>query len=218
MSDGLKPRPDRRTAIKWMIAATASASAIGRIRLGAQPTPAGGVPGGKGYGTDPDMMRAYKPGELWPLTFTEAQRTTAAALCAVIIPADDKSPSAVDLGVHDFIDEWVSAPYPDQQRDRPIIVEGLDWIDAESQRRFGKTFAGLDAASKAAICDDLSGVERAAPEFKEAARFFSRFRDLTAGGFYTTPEGMRDIGYVGNVPLGAFLGPPPEVLEKLGLA
>jgi len=28
---------------------------------------------------------------------------------------------------------------------------------------------------------------------------------------------MRDIGYVGNVPLGQFLGPPPEVLEKLGL-
>jgi hypothetical protein len=213
------PRPDRRTAIKWMLTAAAATTVLGRIELGAQGS-ASSAPAAaaKGYGTDPDMMRAYKPGDFWPLTFTDAQRTAAAALCAIIIPADSTSPSAADLGVHDFIDEWISAPYPDQQRDRPTIVEALSWIDAESQRRFAKTFAELDAASKAAICDDVCSVGRAAPEFKDAARLFARFRDLTAGGFYTTPEGMRDIGYTGNVALGAFLGPPPEVLERLGLA
>jgi hypothetical protein len=222
-SDRTPPsRPDRRTAIKWMLTAAASTTVLGRVQLGgAESTsaaPAAALPAAKGYGTDPDMMRAYKPGDFWPLTFTDVQRATAAALCAVIIPADETSPSAADLGVHDFIDEWISAPYPNQQRDRPAIVEGLAWIDAESKRRFAKTFAELDAVSKAAICDDVCSVERAAPEFKKAARFFARFRDLTAGGFYTTPEGMRDIGYTGNVALGAFLGPPPEVLKRLGLA
>ncbi|HEY5553263.1 MAG TPA: gluconate 2-dehydrogenase subunit 3 family protein [Opitutaceae bacterium] len=212
------PRPDRRTAIKWMLTAAASTTMLGRIQLGAADSASPAEPAATGYGTDPDMMRAYKPGDVWPLTFTDVQRATAAALCAVIIPADDKSPSAADLGVHDFIDEWISAPYPDQMRDRPVILDGLAWIGVESQRRFGKTFAELDASSEAAICDDICSAGRAAPEFKEAARFFARFRDLTAGGFYTTPEGMRDIGYTGNVALGAFLGPPPEVLERLGLA
>ena len=56
------------------------------------------------------------------------------------------------------------------------------------------------------------------PEFATASQFFKKFRDLTAGGYYTTPEGMKDIGYVGNVPLATFDGPPPEVLRKLGLA
>jgi hypothetical protein len=28
---------------------------------------------------------------------------------------------------------------------------------------------------------------------------------------------MKDIGYVGNIPLAEFNGPPREVLEKLGL-
>ena len=28
---------------------------------------------------------------------------------------------------------------------------------------------------------------------------------------------MRDLGYVGNIPLPSFDGPPPEVLERLGL-
>lgn len=212
------PRPDRRTAIKWMLTAAASTTVLGRIHLGAADSAQPAAPAATGYGTDPDMMRAYKPGEVWPLTFTDAQRKTAAALCAVIIPADDKSPSAAELGVHDFIDEWISAPYPNQVRDRPAILEGLAWTDAESQRRFGKAFTELDAAAKTALCDSICFVEKAAPEHRDAARFFARFRDLTAGGFYTTPEGMRDIGYTGNVALGAFLGPPPEVLERLGLA
>ena len=189
------------------------------MRLGAAETPGANLAASaKGYGTDPDMMKPYKPGDFWPLTFTDAQRATAAALCAVIIPAGDGTPSAADIGVHDFVDEWVSAPYPDQQRDRPAVIEGLAWIEAESQRRFGKPFGDLGGTQSAAICDDICFREKAAPEHRKAAHFFSVFRNLTAGGFYTTPEGMRDIGYTGNVPLGAFLGPPPEVLEKLGLA
>ena len=59
---------------------------------------------------------------------------------------------------------------------------------------------------------------RRAPQFADAAKFFAKFRDLTAGGFYTTPVGMKDIGYTGNVPLEKFDGPPLEALKKAGLA
>ena len=65
---------------------------------------------------------------------------------------------------------------------------------------------------------DIALVAKAKPEFRTAAQFFKRFRDLTAGGFYTTPEGMKDIGYVGNVPTATFEGPTPEALKHLGLA
>jgi hypothetical protein len=41
---------------------------------------------------------------------------------------------------------------------------------------------------------------------------------LTAGAFYTTPEGTRDLGFVGNMALSRFDGPPLEVLKKAGLA
>jgi hypothetical protein len=60
--------------------------------------------------------------------------------------------------------------------------------------------------------------KKAPPQFKQGAKFFARFRDLTAGGFYTTPQGMKDIGYTGNTPLATFDGPPAAVLQKLGLA
>jgi hypothetical protein len=215
MNDCTLPRLDRRTAIKWMLTATA-AVAITERKLFAAPAPAA-APATVGYGTDPLLNKDYKPGDFWPLTLTGAQRRTAAALCAVIIPAEGGVPSAADLHVHDFIDEWISAPYPDQQKDRDIVVPGLGWIDAEAWRRFGKNFADLEEKQKTAICDDLCHAPDAKPEHSEGAKFFAKFRDLTTSGFFTTPEGMKDLGYVGNMPLAEFKGPPREVLEKLGL-
>jgi len=205
---------DRRDAIKWMLTAAASLAVLKRDGHAAD-APAASA---KGYGTDPDLLKEYKPGDLWPLTFTDQQRATAAALCDVIIPADAKSPAASALHVHEFIDEWISAPYPDQVRDRATVLDGLAWIEAESQKRFQSGFTNLVLKQKTAICDDICYTANAKPEFRKAAQFFRKFRDLTSGGFYTTPEGMKDIGYVGNVPLPEFAGPPPEVLQKLGLA
>jgi hypothetical protein len=207
-------RMDRREAIKWMMAAAASVALLDRDALGAaaKPTTA------KGYGTDPDLLKDYKPGDLWPLTFNEAQRMEAAALCDVIIPQDGRGPAASSVHVHEFIDEWISAPYAEQVRDKEVIIEGLTWLTAESQKRFGADFANLVARQRTAICDDICYVPNAKPEFRKGAQFFKKFRDLTASGYYTTPEGMKDVGYVGNVPLATFDGPPPEVLKKLGLA
>ncbi|HTL66313.1 MAG TPA: gluconate 2-dehydrogenase subunit 3 family protein [Lacunisphaera sp.] len=210
------PRLDRRTALKWLLTATA-AVAIADRRLFAAPGTAT-TPAGKGYGTDPALNKEYQPGELWPLTMTDAQRRTATALCAVIIPAEGTVPSAADLHVQDFIDEWISSPYPDQVNDRKTIIDGLAWIDEESRKRFGKDFASLEVKEAGVICDDICHLPDARPELKQGAKFFAKFRDLTTSGFYTTPEGMKDIGYVGNMPLPEFKGPPREVLAKLGLA
>jgi hypothetical protein len=208
---------DRRSAIKWMLSAATTAMLADSRMLGAT-VPAN--PPAAGYGMDPDIIKicaTYKPGDLWPLTFTDAQRRTAIALCDVIIPEDSESPAASKVGVPDFIDEWVSAPYADHARDRETVVDGLAWIDEESKRRFSCLFADATGAQKAALCDDICYVPKAAPELRQAAQFFARYRDLTAGGFYTTPEGFKDLKYVGNLPSATFDGPPIEVIKKLGL-
>jgi len=201
---------DRRQAIKWMLAATATISV-----LDAQSFGVGGP--ATGYGTDPNLMEVYKPGGLWPLTFTPPQRRAVAALCDVILPSDERSPSASHLKVHDFIDEWISAPYPKQREDRQQILEGLAWLETESKRLFDKPFAELSEVQKRQICDRICSVEKCPLDLNNAARFFAKFRILTMGGFYTTPEGMKDLQYLGNVPLTHFDGPPPEVLGYLKL-
>jgi hypothetical protein len=204
-------RMGRREAIKWMLAASATVSLLNFKSFGA------GSVSAVGYGTDPDLMKDYQSGDLWQLTFTNDQRRAVTALCDVIIPADEKSPSAGSVGVPDFIDEWISAPYPNQQADRKEILEGLAWLDDESRKRFQIKFADLSDEQKHDICDDICFAPKAKSEFQTAANFFAKFRNLTAGGFYTTPQGWKDIQYIGNVPLAKFDGPPPEVLKHLNL-
>jgi hypothetical protein len=212
-------RIDRRVAIKWMLTASAGAMLVHLPAFGAQ----AGVPGeaptgpGHGYGTDPDLMKIYKPGDVWALTLSDPRRREVAALCDVIVPADGQSPSASSVGVTDFIDEWVSAPYPDQRRDRTIVLDGFGWLDAEAARRFGKGFADLDTMQHHGICDDICDESRATAERRTAAHFFALFRDLTGGGFYSSPVGRKDLNYIGNVPLTSFEGPPHALLKALGL-
>jgi hypothetical protein len=227
---------DRRRTLQWMVAASATwplrhagarrgdeAAAAVPPSL-ATPPPAeqppqdAPLPTAKGYGTDPDLVRIHHPGALWPLTLTPSQRRTAGALCDVILPGDDRSPSASAVGVVDFMDEWLSAPYPRHQQDRAMVLAGLGWLDAESEQRFGKAFADLSSLEQQAICDDICYAPAAKAAFATAAAFFARYRDLTAGGFYSTPEGRRDLGYIGNVPLTSFTGPPADLLRSLGLS
>ncbi|MEI6794635.1 MAG: gluconate 2-dehydrogenase subunit 3 family protein [Verrucomicrobiota bacterium] len=214
-------RIDRRAAIKWMGAVVAAAAVSDQL-LGAPKEPgAKAIPGaGKLIGTDPVLNKTYTPGELWPLTLTPAQRIAAVALIDLILPPDNPSSDklASQLGVQDFVDEWISAPYENCAADKPIITSGLDWIDAEAGRRFQKKFTELDESQKCKIADDICGKTPVKKEFKGQQNFFSRFRSLAAGGYYTTPQGMKDVGYVGNVPSVDFAGPTPEALKHLGLA
>ena len=67
-------RLDRRQALAWLGAAAVGLGMIGRIPVGAaEPTDR---PHGKRIGSDPVLNKTYAPGELWPLSFTPAQRLT----------------------------------------------------------------------------------------------------------------------------------------------
>ena len=80
---------DRRTTIKWVLAASAAWPLLEK-----RAARAGSAPTARGYGKDPNLAANYRPGELWPLTLTAPQRRLAGILADIIIPADDHSPSA----------------------------------------------------------------------------------------------------------------------------
>lgn len=167
-----------------------------------------------GTPTDPDMLAPVVP---WEMVLTDEEMRLVAALADVIIPADDRSPAASALGVPDYVNEFVSAP---GHEDNLIALRGgLAWLNRSARERFGaEDFPALTLAQQHEICDAICFEPDAPADLKPQARFFDQFRDMVSTGFWTTEEGMRDLGYVGNIPLPSFDGPPPEVLEQLGLA
>jgi hypothetical protein len=169
----------------------------------------------KPYGTDPDLIKEYKPGDLCPLIMSPSQRTTATVLADVLLPADDLGPAASSLRVQDYIDERISAPYPVQMSDRPMVIDRLNWLEKESQKRYQKNFSTIELMQQEAICKDICWATDARPEFKKAADFFLKFRSIAMGAYYASTEGWKAIGYLGNLPSVTFDGPPAEVLDRL---
>ena len=167
--ESTQKRMDRRAAIKWLLAASATVHL-----LDGKSFAQGQDPLSKGYGTGPKMLTGEVP---WDRTLTPEQLRTTSKLADIILPrTSETSPSATEVNVPDFIDEWISAPYEAQQEDRTVILDGLAWIDRESQRRFGKDFHELEEAQYTPICDDICFAPEALPEYRHGARFFSSFR------------------------------------------
>ena len=196
------PRLSRRDVLKWFAAAAVASQVAPILSFGQSKTSVA-----KGYGSDPKLTGIYKPGDFWPLTLSSTERKVVTALADLILPADEFGPAASALRVPDFIDEWVSAPYPNQQESREIILPGLKWMNSESRKRFNKKFPNLTEKQKRNICDDLCAPEHTAPDMITAAAFFHEFTGLCMGAYYGTPEGWKAIGYVGNKPLTSFEGP-----------
>ena len=167
-----------------------------------------------GTATDPDMLAPVVP---WETVLTDEEMRLVAALADVIIPADERSPSASAVGVSDYLNEFISAP--GHEEDLTVLRGGLAWLNRTARERFGAAdFPSLTVAQQHEICDEICFEPDAPADLKPQARFFDQFRDMVSTGFWTTEEGMRDLGYVGNIPLPSFDGPPPEVLERLGLS
>ncbi len=178
-----------------------------------------------GYGTDPNLV--IPPQSPWPLTLSAAELTLVAVLADWIVPREGEIPSASELQVPAVIDEWVSAPYEGQQRDRIKILNALAWIDDEANLRFKAKFVALNKTKQQAIIDDIAYYSDKTPEqFKRIGKAFLRFKELVLGAFFCSPEGCKDIGYLGNVPIaGDYPGPNDEakahlalVLDELGLS
>jgi len=148
-----------------------------------------------------------------PKFFTPHEYDTVRVLVDLIIPRDERSGSATDAGVPEFID-FMMTDRPNQQTE---IRGGLAWMDAECMRRFGKTFVDCADAERRALLDDIAWPKRARPEMSQGVAFFNRFRDLTASGFWSSKMGVEDLQYRGNTYVREWSGCPPEALAKLGV-
>jgi gluconate 2-dehydrogenase gamma chain len=159
-------------------------------------------------GAQPARPRPYVPKQ-----FTPDEWRLLRMLVDYLIPRDARSGSATDAGVPEFMD-FMLGEYASM---RTWMRNGLGWMNAESRKRFQKSFVSASDAQRSEILDAIAFPTRAAAEVKAGVEFFNNLRNLTASGFYSSRIGIADLGYTGNRPVAEWKGTPPEVMRKLGL-
>ena len=167
-----------------------------------------------------------------PKFFTRHEYETVRALVDYIIPRDERSGSATDAGVPQFMDFVLSDQTPPPGPPNPTrrfyvaptpaqvnMRGGLAWLDRECANRFGtgKTFLTSSDVQRRQVLDDIAWPEKAKPELSHGVAFFNRMRDMTASGFFSSKMGVQDLRYMGNMIMTKWEGCPPEVLAKLGV-
>ena len=201
-NQGQGPAMDRRDAIKAMaLLPFAAAWDFSSPQL-ERASQAFAIPAGTAYA---------------PQFFTAAEWETVRMLADYIIPRDERSGSATEAKVPEYID-WLMADKEVSESTRVAMRGGLGWLDIESSERFGKIFVSATDAQRRSILDDIAWPKKARPELAHGVTFFNRFRDLTASGFFSSEMGYKDVRFVGNVFNPDWKGCPPEAMAKLGVS
>jgi len=161
-------------------------------------------------------QQAAAPGEkpaFKPKFFTAHEYATVTLLVDLIIPRDERSGSATDAGVPQFMDFMMI----DQPRRQVAMRGGLALLDRLTAERTGKRFSDATDTQRRSVLDEIAYTTNADPALAHAVAFFSSFRDLTASGFWSSRMGVADLQYQGNTFVAEWTGCPDEALRKLGV-
>jgi gluconate 2-dehydrogenase gamma chain len=143
-----------------------------------------------------------------PKAFNEHEYKTLEHLSDLIIPADEHSPGALTAGAADWID-FMASNCPEL---REIFTGGIAWVDHEMQRRYGADFLDAKPEQQTAMLDVIGMRKNAMPENEPGIHFFNWARNLVLDAYYTSPTGIKELGYMGNTAVSEF-HVPEEALQ-----
>jgi Gluconate 2-dehydrogenase subunit 3 len=146
-------------------------------------------------------------GNYTPKYFSAHEYATLLILCDTIIPKDEKSGGAVEAGAPEFIDLLTS-----ENKDYQLeFGGGLMWLDNFCLDRFEKTFLEATPDQRKEVLDLIAYRKNALadPSLSQGVASFSRLRDMTCDGFYSSKIGIADLEYIGNTALAVWPGCPP---------
>lgn len=144
--------------------------------------------------------------------FTADEMATLTVLVDIVIPKDEKSGSASEAGVPAFLAFIVK----DMPQHQVPLRGGLRWLEIHCIKTYGHSFVACSQKQQLDIIDQIAYPQKAAKPLQQGVRFFSLLRDLTATGFYTSAQGIKDLEYMGNQP-NRWDGVPPEILQQYAL-
>jgi hypothetical protein len=209
---------DRRKSIKTLVIGGISIGAIAEACKQHDNSPVAPAPAEKeaivsGINRMKEELAYEKTLNDEPSFFTPQEIATITILSDIIIPKDEISGSASDAKVADFI-EFIVKDMPEHQTP---LRGGLRWLDMQCLNRYTKAFKDCNGTQQMEIVDEIAWPKKAKKEMMQGVAFFNLMRNLTATGFYTSEIGVKDVGYIGNVP-NQWNGVPEEVLKQYNLS
>jgi len=140
--------------------------------------------------------------------FNAHEFKTLQRLADLIIPADEHSPGALGSGAAEWID-YMAGNSPELAE---IFTGGFGWLDHEMQRRHGADFVDAKPDEQTGLLDAIAFRKNETPEMAPGIHFFAWARNLVLDAYYTSPAGIKDLGYMGNTAVSEF-HVPAEALE-----
>jgi hypothetical protein len=125
-----------------------------------------------------------------PLFLNAEQNGTLVALSEIIVPGSTKA------RVSQFIDLLLSVDTAEHQQK---FVASLSAIENEGQKRFGKAFSALTVEEQETL---VTGVSQAEVRRKH----FDNLKEWIAGAYYSSEEGMRELGWNGTYAFESYPG------------
>jgi hypothetical protein len=137
-----------------------------------------------------------------PKKFTRHNFLTLKKLGDIIIPG------ASDAGAAEFIDFLSS--HNDELA--AIFNGGFGWLDNYMQKTNGADFLSATAAQQTELLDKLAYEKNRTSETAPGVPFWTWTRNMVVDAYYTSPAGVKDLGYMGNGAMRVF-GVPKEAVD-----
>jgi gluconate 2-dehydrogenase gamma chain len=177
--------------------------------------------------------RAKTGGAYQPKLLNAHEYKTVTRLAELIIPADEVSGSAVDAGAPEFIDLLCSQ----NAALAGIYTGGLLWLDGYTRNRYGNQFLESTATQQNEVMDALVAAARTEDAWRREAEnwatehyrtfagegvqppadmypglnFFNWVLRMTVDAFYTSPIGVKDVGFMGNAAHSSYVVPQEAI-------
>ena len=154
---------------------------------------------------------ARSGGVYQPQLLNAHEYKTVRQLADLIIPPEAGQPGGAGAGAAEFIDLLAA----NNEKLREIWLSGLGWLDRESRRRSGQNFVDAVPEFRQKILDDISFRKNSTPELAPGIQFFEWARRMVVDAYFTSPAGVKALGFLGNTGMAQFQVPKASLVYAL---
>jgi len=136
-----------------------------------------------------------------PKAFNQHNFETLKKLAEIIVPG------ASEAGAAEYID-LLSAH---NQELAAIFNGGFAWLDHHMRQNYGADFLKASDAQRTELLDQLAWAKNVTAATAPGVPFWTWTRNMVVDAYYTSPAGVKDIGYMGNRAMASFSVPKEAV-------